>query len=110
MKHFVNCKNSTCILKIYINFDVFYPRTRSEIKEKYPSGFTLRCGNNHDHHYSSYDVFAEPQLLAARTSGTVLGAIMYFVHPVLGAIGIIGGPIIAGNTEEKNSEVFNRSI
>ena len=108
MKYFVACRN--CYQKIYINFENFYPKSRSEIREKYPFGFNLICSNNHNLVYRASDVNAEAQVITAMTSGVVLGAILYFIHPVAGVLGTLGGPALARNVEERNSIEFNRSI
>ena len=107
MKYYVKCKN--CLVNIYLNFGNFYPASRDEIREKYPFSFLVECINNHSHYYVPSDVIAEARIFEAMTSGAVLGAILYFVHPVAGALGAVGGPVLARNAEERNTEAFNRS-
>jgi hypothetical protein len=109
LRYYIQCKNPTCVLNIYINFEQFFPRNREEIRQQYPSGFVLECLNGHSNYYYASDVMAHPQYFAASASGAMLGAILYINHPVAGAIGLVGGGALARNTEEKNADFFNRS-
>ena len=99
MRYFVGC-HSHPGERVYITFKP-EPPDRANVPEQ----FWLRCNQGAQNLYRREEVFAEPG--PAWLVGAAIGALMFFLDPIVGVIAAIGGAAGVRATEEATAQRFN---
>ena len=107
-RYYVKC--DLCGEKIYVNFAPVLPLNlnRETIHEKYPYGFTMKCSSGgYEQRYQASDVFTE-FAGGAIVGGAAVGALGFLINPTSGAVCVVGGLLLAMNSERERVDSFNR--
>ena len=105
MQFYVLCKQpGDGSNKVYVRFEK-EPQTRAEIPFW---SFQMTCSLGHTHTYYRADVHAEIGL--EPLGGAILGGLLFFVDPFLGAAGAIGGYAAVNKAEKDKVTKFEASV